>query len=322
MTRPSRGTLLRATFALGLTAYILYRSNPRDVVAALTGIDWSWLAAAIALVFADRALMALRWIWLLSPIDAGKRPPFGTLMRIFFVSTFVGTFLPMSIGSDAVRSWHLAEGGVPMPQAIASVLMDRVLGIVSLLIAAAVGLLFYPELASGLWVMAVFVTAAMITTATLSIVYSRRSARLAKRMIRVIPFRAITLKIEKLIDALFEYRHHHGPVTTVLFASIGVQFLRIMQAWCLGLSLGVTVSFVSYLAFIPIILLLIMLPLTVAGLGVAQWSFDWLFVGVGQQLAAPVFALSVLFIALGIVGNIPGLFLFMTGDKTETFLPR
>lgn len=324
MNLPSRGTTLRIVFALGLTVYLLYRSNPAQVADALRGIDWKWLGAAVALVFADRALMALRWIWLLSPIDPAKRPPFGSLMRIFFVSTFIGTFLPMSIGSDAVRSWHLAEGGVPMSQAIASVLMDRVLGILSILIAAAVGLLFYPELAGGQWVMTVFVTAAMATTAAMSVVYSRRSARIAKRMIRVVRIPAVIVKFEKLVDALLQYRHrdHHGPVTTVLIASVGVQFLRILQAWCLGLSLGLTASFISYLAFIPIILLLMMLPLSVAGLGIGQWAFHWLFATVGNQPPAPVFALSVLFIALGVVGNLPGLFIFVTGDRSQTFLPR
>jgi uncharacterized protein (TIRG00374 family) len=320
--RPSRGTILRIIIALAVVAYLLYRANPRQVGEALAGVDWKWLGAAIALVFVDRALMALRWIWLLSPIDADKRPPFGSLMRIFFVSTFIGTFLPNSIGSDAVRSWHLAEGGVPMSQAIASVLMDRVLGILSILIAAALGLLLFPELAGGQWVMTVFIIAAMATTGALSVVYSRRSARIAKRMIRMIRVRAIIVKFEKLVDALLQYKHHHGPVTTVLFASVGVQFLRILQAWCLGLSLGLFVPFISYLAFIPVILLLIMLPISVAGLGIAQWSFHWLFVKIAHQLPAPVFALSVLFIALGIVGNLPGLFLFVTGDRSETFLPK
>ena len=32
-------------------------------------------------------------------------------MRIFFVSTFVGTFLPASVGGDAVRAYALAQGG-------------------------------------------------------------------------------------------------------------------------------------------------------------------------------------------------------------------
>jgi len=315
------GTLFRVAFALGLTGYLLYRSNPEQVAAALAGVDWVWIGAAVALVLVDRALMAVRWIWLLAPIEAAKRPPFGALMRIFFVSTFVGTFLPTSIGSDAVRSWQLAERGVPMSQAVASVLMDRVLGVVSILIAAAAGLLLYPGLVSGdsvnsQAVRLVFLIASIASVFSLSVVYSERCAVVGKTMIRLVSFPSITTKFERLVDALLAYRHHHGPVTTVLAASVGVQFLRIVQAWCLGMSLGLTAPFVSYVAFIPVILLLIMLPFTIAGLGVAQWSFDWLFATIGGQPPAAVFALSVLFIALGIVGNLPGLFLFLTNPKT------
>ena len=42
-------------------------------------------------------------------------------MRIFFVSTFVGTFLPASVGSDVVRAYAVGEEGVPLPMAVASV---------------------------------------------------------------------------------------------------------------------------------------------------------------------------------------------------------
>ena len=46
--------------------------------------------------------MAYRWLVLLCIIDPAARPPFVEIMRIFFVSTFVGTFLPASVGGDAV----------------------------------------------------------------------------------------------------------------------------------------------------------------------------------------------------------------------------
>ena len=62
--------------------------------------------------------MAYRWWTLLAPVgrpegrhyeyavgsadlQVGRRPPLATVMRIFFVSTFVGTFLPASVGGDA-----------------------------------------------------------------------------------------------------------------------------------------------------------------------------------------------------------------------------
>ena len=43
-------------------------------------------------------------------------------MRIFFVSTFVGTFLPASVGGDAVRAYSLAQLNVDGGDAVASVL--------------------------------------------------------------------------------------------------------------------------------------------------------------------------------------------------------
>src|SRR5436190_22269021 len=96
MTSLSR--LARIAVAAGLTAYILWKSHPRDVLTALAGADWRPIAVAVVLVLFDRALMAYRWVVLLCTVDPANRPPLSDVMRIFFVSTFVGTFLPASVG--------------------------------------------------------------------------------------------------------------------------------------------------------------------------------------------------------------------------------
>ena len=72
------------------------------------GADWRWLAAAVALVFVDRALMAMRWMVLLCALAPGSRPAFGAVLRVFFVSTFVGNFLP-SVGGDVYRAYSLSR---------------------------------------------------------------------------------------------------------------------------------------------------------------------------------------------------------------------
>src|SRR5262249_61111202 len=86
-------TAARAAVAAGLTAYILWRSHPREVLTAVAAADWRLIAVAVVLVLADRALMAYRWVALLCIVDPRERPPFAEIMRVFFVSTFVGTFL-------------------------------------------------------------------------------------------------------------------------------------------------------------------------------------------------------------------------------------
>ncbi|MGO8055901.1 lysylphosphatidylglycerol synthase domain-containing protein, partial [Rhizobium leguminosarum] len=57
----------------------------------------------------------------------------GAILHVFFVSTFVGTFLPASVGGDAVRATALGRLGVPLADAVASVFMDRVLGVLGVL---------------------------------------------------------------------------------------------------------------------------------------------------------------------------------------------
>src|SRR3954451_19135107 len=95
----SAARLLRPAVAVTLTAVILYYSHPAQILSATAGADWRWLLAALALVFIDRALMAMRWIDLLVALAPGSRPPLGAVIRVFFTSSFVSNFVP-SVASD------------------------------------------------------------------------------------------------------------------------------------------------------------------------------------------------------------------------------
>ena len=67
-----------------------------------------------------------------------------------------------------------------------------------------------------------------------------------------------------------------------------------------------------YFVSIPVILLIMLLPITINGLGTGQAAFLWTFGAAGVS-RPEAFALSVLFIALGIVGNLPGALLYLSG---------
>ena len=294
---------LRLLIAAGLFALLLYYSNPRDVARELAGVDWRWVLAAVALVIADRALMAWRWIALLAPIGSGARPPMAVVLRIFFVSTFLGTFLPGSIGGDALRSWSLSRVGVNAHESLASVVMDRLLGVISVFLMCGVGLLFAPAMLGERVVWIGLTITALVCGAALVLAFSERAAAR-----------------HRIFAALNAYRGHRTELVAVLAASIAVQVIRILQAWFLGLSLGITAGLTTYFAFIPIILLVMLLPITFSGLGTGNLAFWWTFQRAGVS-EADAFALSVLFIALGIVGNLPGAILFATGfgrDVRET----
>ena len=60
--------------------------------------------------------------------------------------------------------------------------------------------------------------------------------------------------------------------------------------------------------------MVMLLPVTFNGIGTSQAAFVWFFARAGVD-AAPAFALSVLFVALGIVGNLPGGILYAFGQS-------
>jgi uncharacterized protein (TIRG00374 family) len=306
----SAGRLLRVLVAAGLTGYLLWRSDPAAVFQAAAHADLRWLAAAVLLVFVDRALMAERWIHLLCIIDPGARPRLARLLEIFFVSTFVGTFLPASIGGDVMRAFSLSRENVRGADAFASVFMDRMLGVASLLLMGAAGLFLARDLASN----RIIVTSLAITLAvslfTMLMIFSERVGLWGARLVRALPVPALQRAGSGIIPSVQSYARHHMALLTVLASSVAVQVLRVLQAYCLGRAIAIEAGLPVYFAFIPLILLVMLLPVSINGLGTGQAAFVWFFARAGVD-AAPAFALSLLFIlALQLVGNLHGAFVY------------
>jgi glycosyltransferase 2 family protein len=301
------------TVAVVLTAFILWRAHPSDIVSSAARADWTWIAVAIALVIVDRTLMAYRWMVLLCAVSPGSRPPVGDVLRVFFVSTFVGTFLP-SLGGDVYRAYRLARLQVDGAQAGASVLMDRVMGILSVFIIGTAAVMLLPRRLASAWVgVPLGIAAAMCMVAGLA-VFSERTARSLQAVVARMPGMRARHLSASMIDAVRQYARHHGELAGVLVMSILVQALRVLQAYALGRSLGLAVPLVLYFAFVPVIVLIMQIPIAPSGIGTSQAAFLLLFGAVGVSSADAV-ALSILFVALGIVGNLPGAVLYATGDR-------
>jgi uncharacterized protein (TIRG00374 family) len=319
--RPSLGGLLRLAFAAALLGYTFWRADPSDVWQVCKRAAVVPLLVALALVLVDRGLMAYRWFVLLRPLEGKNLPPFWTILRIFFVSTFLGTFLPASIGGDAVRAYSLSSHRVPIADSMASVFVDRMLGVLSVLVMALVGLAIARDLAaSRSVVLALGITAfACIVAAVL--IFSNTADRMAERLISRLPWERARHATASLFVSIRRYSIHHGALGNVLVGSITVQALRVLQAYYLGMAIGMQQPLLTYFAFIPLILLIMFLPITANGIGTGQAAFLWLFSRVGTP-RAEAFALSVLFIALGIVGNIPGAAFYVGRSRNKAIAPE
>lgn len=305
---------LRIAVAAFLTGLLLWQSDPAAIWSVARGTDWRFVALACVLVLLDRALMAYRWLKLLSPLDPNHRPPVAAVVRVFFVSTFLGTFLPASVGGDALRAYGLSREGVSGTDALASVLMDRLLGVLSILLVACAGAFLARELVDIRLLLPALVLLGAACVLALSMIFSTRMAELVAWLIGRLPRGQRTA--HKLASAIQRYAAYRGELLNVLVGSIAVQILRVLQTYYLGLALGLTLPLAIYFALVPIILFIVLMPVTVNGIGTAQAGFIWLFGRVGTPSAA-AFALSVLFLGIAVVGNLPGGLLYLTGGMNS-----
>lgn len=295
---------LRIAVAVTLTALVLYWSHPSQILAAVAGADVRWLGAALALVFVDRSLMALRWIDLLVALAPGSRPPLAVVLRVFFTSSFVSNFVP-SVASDLYRAYALSRYDVHLAESTASVLMDRALGVLSVVLVVAVALPFAPGLAARRELIALVAAVFALCAVAAAVVYSAKAADAVRGAAAMIPLRILHRVTDALTDAVRRYATHHGAMTRVLAMSVMVQVIRVLQGWCLGCAVGLQLPLLTYCVFIPITVLVMQIPITVNGLGTTQFAFAKLF----ELQGAPgpqVIALSVLFLLLGGVGTLPG----------------
>jgi uncharacterized protein (TIRG00374 family) len=307
---------LRIAAAVILTAAVLWRAGPTAVWHASRDADPGWIGIALLLVVVDRTLMAYRWVALLRPIPAAARPPLGDVLRVFFVSTYLGTFLPGSVGGDAVRTYALNRLHVPAADAFASVFLDRLLGVVSLFVMAVLALGLARSLAHDRFVLVALAATAGLCAVAAGMIFSRRAAAFGETMVARVPSARARRAGSAIVGGLQRYAVERRILAGVLLLSIAVQVLRVLQAWCLGVALGIAAPLTTYFAFIPVILLVMLLPISVNGLGTSQVAFVLLFGRVGVA-SGQAFALSLLYLALGVVGNLPGglLYAFAPADE-------
>ena len=295
--------LFRLAITGAILAYLATRIDMAEAARATAAISRPHLILVLLMVGLDRAVMILRWILLLRA--SGNPISTADATRLFLVSSFVGSFLPAGVGADAARAYGLARENTAGSEALASVTVDRLLGITSLVMMAFVGLVVWPTNQAP-WTLPL-----LVGTGALACV----AAFWADEWMRwIIPAHRhegfVTRRVLRLTDAVSRYRHRRGVLVHVLVWSIVVQVLRITQAYVLALGLGMTVPFAYFLLFMPLGLLMLLLPISISGFGLPQGVIVWLLRPMGVP-DSQSFALSTLILLTGLAGNLPGLYLWL-----------
>ncbi|HYH46512.1 MAG TPA: lysylphosphatidylglycerol synthase transmembrane domain-containing protein [Thermoanaerobaculia bacterium] len=279
--RPVRArlsTALRLLVSAALVGWILSRADLGRVAETLRGAEVGPLLVALALIPVGWTCSILRWRLLLRAQGGDASIPY--LMRSLLVGVFFNNLLPSTIGGDAVRVWFTERAGVRRGIALAVVFTDRFVGLLALMLFAAVAVVGSGAVlarAPGLLAWVVAGTLVMGAAAWLLFVPSRGIAAVGEALAARLPGPLRKLA-GKAAAALGAFRGRPGAPAALAGAfafSLLLQLAVVANAWVMGAALRLPIPLAAWFLFVPLAIFCQMLPVSINGIGVREsvWVF-------------------------------------------------
>lgn len=267
--RAIAGGSLRVALGLSLLAALFWNSEPEKVWELFRRASPGLLFLVPLFSLARIWISALRFHVLLSPMHSIDRV---ALARQYFVAAYANNFLPTAVGGDALRIAMLRRERVPGRLALSLVLVERFVG-VAVLAALSVAGAILVELPAP--ILGIIIALALGIGACVFALWRQLRVPAQGRRSRLIPR---NLQLD-------------GGTLGLVFAwSLVLQLCSVGLSWVVGMALGVVLPFGAYLALVPLVWVLTMLPLTVGGVGLREAGFVYLFgtLGVGSELSLAI----------------------------------
>jgi glycosyltransferase 2 family protein len=299
---------IRLAVTLGLLAAVIYYvGGVREIGRSLAGTQPAWIVLAFLVVTIDRLLMAYKWGLLLRPHK--RSVPLLLNCQIYCSAAFMGTFLPATVGADAIRLILLRRIGLDPHIAVASIVAERMIGFIAALVTGIVGaaLLHWAGYVPGRLTLFFAAGTLMLGGAALGFVLAMTDTgfRLA---IGWLPARILDSRFgeicRRLHGAYSAYRGTPGVLLVFFLLTLLEQLVSITFTWVLARALGLDVSILLIAGIVPLAVLITRMPITIAGIGVVEGALVALL-GLGGIQAADAVAVSVLIRLVQILGYVP-----------------
>jgi uncharacterized membrane protein YbhN (UPF0104 family) len=303
--------LLRVVASGLMLAVLLPRIHLGSVLPAWEPEAILWLGAALLTTAGAIVLSALRWQAVLTGLGLPAR--LRTLLHHYLAGMFVGNFLPSTIGGDVLRARRLALENGASADTFASVVLERLTGWIVLPVLSLGALALNPGLRELGHSTALAVAIAVGTLVLLSLLLvTVAHPRLGGRLTGEEGWRNFAGAVHLGLD---RFRRHPSAAVGVLLTGFAYQSAVVFAAFLAARALDLHhVGLTAVFAFFPAVAIAQVLPITIGGLGLREWSLvlflDPLGVAAGQAVA-----LGLLVYGLNLVVSLLGAPSFAVGGR-------
>jgi len=245
-----------------------------------------WLIVALLIYAVNVLASAWRWHVLLGA--QGVKIPERSLLGSLLVALFFNNFLPSNIGGDVIRIRDTARPAGSKTAATIVVLTDRVLGLMALVLIAAIGATAIAGVAghapAPIWPSWLWAGLLVAAAASAPAVLTPAGVGRLLQPLTVLHPEWIGNRIDSLTTVLVNFREHPGALASCFAGAVFVQGTIVLFYIAVAYSLGVTIAPFDLAVIVPISFIVQMLPVSVNGFGVREATFSYYFTRVGLPI--------------------------------------
>lgn len=266
---------------------------------------------SISLIIINYCLVSIRWREILGARSETNLPLFG-IIKVTWIGQFFSSVLPGSVSGDLVKMLYVKNLNSDFSNqfVFASILIDRLMGLSGLILLVGINSILFsahildnsPALKPILMIN--YALSGLVIFALILFYFCHDSIRKIFKKFESTFLPRIWEKIIQLWDDLTGIKK---KLVKALLLSILVQFMAVLIFWCLIYPfVDGRMDFREALAFIPIGLMTLALPIAPGGLGVGHAIFQKLFqfshINNGASLFNLYFFMT---LSVSVLGSIP-----------------
>ncbi len=214
--------------------YLAFRQvSLSQVLQALGRVNYWYLGPVLSVIALSLVLRSLRWHYLLAPLQKVK---IGGLFSSLTIGYMANTFLPAHLG-EFVRAWHLQKKtGIAASSIFATIVMERLIDVFSLLLLLGVSLLVFPfpdwVQKSGAGMLALVAALSVLLLCMKK--YQLKTTTISVRLLRLLPA-SMAAKIKGLLE---QFLNGVTPLQRpVHYLAVGVLSMLIWVCYILTIQL-------------------------------------------------------------------------------------
>jgi uncharacterized protein (TIRG00374 family) len=309
--RRKKSFWLRLILSLVLIAVVITTVDLDEIRDMIADSQPAYLLLAYLIAIGDRILMAYKWNILLRVRNIHISLFDATV--VYLKTSFLGLFLPATVGGDALRAYAVAREEHNIADVISSILIERALGFAALFAFALISIVlsifvfgqsFFEGIEQLLWL---FI--ALLATCVVVVLLSFNTSLLHRIRDRVkgsrIANNVVARRLGSVYDSYQGYRGSKLQLVLFLILSLAENLFPVMWTYALSLAFGLDISLLYFFILVPIVLVLVRLPISLSGIGIQEGTFVYFLslIGVAGSQALLLGAASNV---IGILSILPG----------------